>query len=72
MGCKDLKEVRGMDRYLLARAVRAQTKVSVKSLAQQFGLASRGGMRHGMFLALAGKQIQQDRRLRKRYEQLFI
>ncbi len=69
-GYKELNEVRGIDRYLLAKAVRAQTKVSVRGLAGHFGLASRGGLSHSIFLV--GKRIEQDRKLKKRYEQLFI
>lgn len=70
LGYKELKAVCGIDRYLLAKAVRAQTKVSVKGLAGHFGLASRGGLSHSIFLV--GKRIEQDRKLRKRYEQLFL
>jgi putative transposase len=70
LGYKEIKEVQGIDRYLLAKAVRAQTKVSVKGLAGHLGLASRGGLSHSVFLV--GKRMEQDRRLRKRYEMLFI
>jgi hypothetical protein len=61
LGYQELKEVLGIDRYLLARAVRAQTKVSIKALGWSLRMVSRGGLSRSIFLV--GKRIEQDRKL---------
>jgi len=69
-GYKKTEDVQGYERYLLAKYIRSQSKVSIQWLADQFGLKTRGGMSHGIYLA--SQQIKSHKHLRKRYESLFV
>jgi hypothetical protein len=56
------------ERLVLARWIRSQTKVSVKWLAEQLGMETRGGMSNGIYLA--GLRLETERSLRQRWQTL--
>jgi putative transposase len=62
------REVRGKDRYLVARLLRQKSKVSVGWLAEQFGLQTRGGMSAAMHDV--GRQLGQDKALQTKWSTL--
>ena len=57
---------KGGDRYLLGRWVRKQNTASVKWLAEQLGIKTRGGMSHGIYLI--GKRLEKDRGMTKKWK----
>lgn len=67
-GKSHLAELETWERYLLARWLRGQTRATVGWLAQQMQIRTRGGMSTGIYWA--GKQIEANRRLTKRWTQL--
>ena len=72
-GAKDLgypnsHQVKGADRYLLAKFVRYGTRVRVPWLAEKLGLETRGGMSHG--ISKITKEIKQNRKLYEQWNRL--
>jgi putative transposase len=67
LGCRG-NEVTGWDRLLLARKVREHSKVSVKWLAEQLGMKTRGGMSNGIYLV--GQKVLKDRAFAARWRKL--
>ena len=57
-----------MDRYLLARWARHESRVGAKWLAGQLGVRSVGTMSYGIWLS--GKRLETDRNLQERWKQL--
>ena len=68
LGHSAIKELRGRERYLVARLLRRRTKVSSGWLAEQFGLQTASGMRYG--LCLINNQLLTDRKLRRTWRTL--
>lgn len=65
LGYQELIEVKGMDRYLLARWARSHTQVRVKWLTQKLGLRSVGTMSYGIWLV--SQQLETNPKLQKRW-----
>ena len=57
-----------MDRYLLARWARHESRVGVKWLAEQLGVRSVGTMSYGIWLV--GKHLENDYAVQKRWKLL--
>ncbi len=68
LGYSATEEVRGQERYLVARLLRRNTKVSVGWLTEQFGLQTPGGMRYG--LHHVGRQLSRDKTLQRTWRTL--
>lgn len=68
LGYEDLSEVKGWDRYILARWVRQKTKVSVKWLGYQLGVRTRGGMSSSIYQV--GQRLSKDRKIFRQWRLL--
>jgi len=68
LGYGTVEKVKGWDRFLVARKVRQHSKVSVKWLAAQLGVRTRGGMSNGIYLA--GQRLHLDRSMAARWRKL--
>ena len=66
---QSLQHVQGKDRYLLAKFVRQNTKVSTQWLAHQLGLAGRNSLSNGIYVI--GKQLTCNPQLKTRFSQLL-
>jgi REP element-mobilizing transposase RayT len=62
------EEVVGVDRYLVGRLVREQTRVGVGWLAGRMGMKTRGSLAVG--LCLLGKRLESDGELQKRWKKV--
>ncbi len=67
LGVRD-GNLEGWDRLLVARWVRKHTKASVKWLAQELGMKTRGGMSNGIHLV--GRRLEADRSLSTKWRKL--
>ena len=68
LGYRKGTPLQGVDRYLLARWIRTQTKVGVAWLAGQVGVKTRGGLVQGIYRV--GQTLLSDQRLQHRWRQL--
>lgn len=68
LGCSATEEVRGRERYLVARLLRRKTKISVGWLTAQFRLQTPGGMRYG--LHKISQQLGNDKTLQRTWRTL--
>jgi REP-associated tyrosine transposase len=68
LGYSAAAEVRGVERYLVARLLRCNTKVPVGWLTEQFGLQTCGGMRYGLYNV--GRQLASDKTLQRTWRTL--
>ena len=68
LGHSAIKELRGRERYLVARLLRRRTKVSSGWLAGRFGLQTASGMRNGLYLI--NNQLMTDGKLRRTWRTL--
>lgn len=69
LGYRRVEEVIGQDRFVLAKWVRGQTKVSVKWLAGALGMKTRGGMSSGIYLMT--QALLRDSSLQQRWRELM-
>ena len=69
LGYRDSNEVRGLDRYLIAKYLRSKSKVKVQWLADQFRVQTRGGMSHMIYWI--GKRLETDSKLNQRWKRLL-
>ncbi len=68
LGYKKMEEVKGWDRYVLARWVRQQAKVSVKWLGEQLNVRTPGGMSSSIYLV--GQRMHRDAKIARQWKQL--
>ncbi len=68
LGYEKMEEVKGWDRYVLARWVRQRTKVSVKWLGEQLNVRTRGGMSSAIYLV--GQRIRRDVKILRQWKRL--
>jgi putative transposase len=68
LGYAGAAEVRGPQRYLVARLLRRRTKVPIGWLTEQFGSQTPGGMRYG--LHMINRRLANDKRLRRTWRTL--
>jgi putative transposase len=68
LGYKESNEMKPMDRYLLARWIRTQTRVSLKWLASTLGVKSPGTVSYGLWFAK--KLLDENSNAKKRWKLL--
>lgn len=69
MGYNKVEEIRGQDRYLLAKLVRHQTRVRIPWLAQKFSFLHRGSVSHG--ISRIAQRLERDKKLNERWKELL-
>ena len=68
LGHASVKKICGSDRFLLGLWIRSRVAVSVKWLADQLGLRTRGGMSRSLYLAK--QRLKSDRTFQKKWSRL--
>jgi putative transposase len=68
LGYSNLGQMRGADRFLVAKFIRSRTKVPVAWLAERLGVRARGTLSNG--LCLIAKRLDHDTALAQKWKQL--